>query len=237
MSKKRKLSEEIEEEVGDFTSSMDCIRTHTEALINIIANPVKINNTNQKELRRIIYAIMGQAMLQSNAINSLLGRLLEQRDITNTLMGKKDKPFTNAEATRKPERKRSLSRKREESVVALIYPKVEVESEITRYDVKRNVNPINLCMGVKRVKKISKGGVLMELTNDTDYNKLTMEIDSNDNLRENYIIKKAKKKIKPKVIIYDLEEELEDDEIVTCLEAQNELLRDAKCKIEFTIKN
>lgn len=37
----------------------------------------------------------------------------------------------------------------------------------------------------------------MELSSDSDYNKLDMEIDWNDNLRENYTIKKAGK-AKPK---------------------------------------
>lgn len=87
-----------------------------------------------------------------------------------------------------------------------------------------------------RVKKIAKGSVLMELTNDTDYNKLALEIDSNDNLRENYIIKKAEK-LRPKIIVYNLQSELEDEEISNCLEAQNDLLKESNCKIEFIMKS
>lgn len=216
---------------------MDSIRSHTEDLINIIANPsIKINNTNQKELIRIIYAILDQAMLQINAINSLLGRLLEQRDMTNTLLNKRDRTQTYAEITKKPERKRSLSRKREDSVVALIYPKADVESEVTRDEVKKSINPIQLGMGIKRVKKIAKGGVLMGLNNDTDYNKLALDIDSNDNLRENYVIKKAEK-LRPKIIVYTLQSELEDEEIINCLEAQNGILKESNCKLEFIMKS
>lgn len=48
-------------------------------------------------------------------------------------------------------------------------------------------------MGVRRVRKINKGGVLMELENKTDYDKLEIELISNENLRENFTIRKAAK--------------------------------------------
>lgn len=48
-------------------------------------------------------------------------------------------------------------------MVALIYPNADVESEIRRETVKQSIDPVNLGVGVKRVKKISKGGVLMEV--------------------------------------------------------------------------
>lgn len=79
--------------------------------------------------------------------------------------------FTYAEVTKKQDRKRCLSRKREETVVALIYPNNETESEVTRDEVRKNINPVNVGMGVKRVRKINKGGVLMELASNTDYEK------------------------------------------------------------------
>lgn len=230
--KRKRVSEEIEEKVGGFTSNMDIIRNHSEAL----ENPrLKINNTNQKDMRRVLYAIVEQAMIQNNAINSLMGRLIEQREVTNMVLEKRDSVFTYAEATKKQERKRSLSRKREETVVALIYPNTESESEVTRDEVKKNINPFNLNMGVKRVRKINKGGALMELANVTDYDKLEIEILSNENLRENFTIKKAAK-LKPKVIIYDVSGELDDDEIITGIEAQNELPDESELKIEFSMK-
>lgn len=231
MAKKRKrMSEEIEDEVGDFTGSMVSIMDYTEALINILANPsLKINKTNQEEIRRVIYAILEQAVVQSNAINLIMGRLIEQKEILNTVLKKKETTPTYAEIIKKPERKCSLSRKREETIVALIYPKTDTESENTRDDVKRNVKPVNLGMEIKKVKKISKGGVLMELSSNSDYDKLAVEINTNDNLRVNYTIRKAAK-LNPKIIIYDLPVELENDEIITSIEAQGS-------KIEFTMKS
>lgn len=78
-------------------------------------------------------------------------------------------------------RKRSSSRNRGESVVALVYPKSETDREITKDMVKKNINPVELHAGIKRVKKISKGGVLMELDSQKDFEKLEIEINSNEN--------------------------------------------------------
>lgn len=75
----------------------------------------------------------------------------------------------------------------------------------------------------------------MELSSNSDYDKLAVEIDTNDNLRENYIIRKAAK-LNPKIIIYDLPEELDNEEITTSVEMQNDL-RETGCKIEFNMKS
>lgn len=99
---------------------------------------------------------------------------------------KKGEVFTYAEVTKQKERKLSWSRKRDESKVALIYPNTEVESEVTRDVVKSYITPVSLAMGVRRMRKINKEGLLMELENKTDYDKLEIEIMSNKNLRESY---------------------------------------------------
>lgn len=72
--KRKRESEEVEDEVGEYTSSMNIINNHAEALINIIANPsLRISGANQKEIRRVLKAITDQAVIQNNAINTLTG--------------------------------------------------------------------------------------------------------------------------------------------------------------------
>lgn len=136
-------------------------------------------------------------MIQNNAVTSLLGRLVEEREqlnpITNMLLEKRDTLFTYADVAKKQERKRSLSRKTEDTIVALIYPNVESESENTKLEVKLNINAINLGLGIKHVRKINKGGILMEVSNEADYEKLQLELNNNDNLKENYTIRKGAK--------------------------------------------
>lgn len=128
--------------------------------MNIGHPSTKINSTNQEKIRNIVMDIMEQAIIQSNAINALIGRVMENRDLVNMLSEKKDEAFSYADAVKKERgRKRSISRKRDDCVVALIYPKIESDSEMTKEVVKQSINPVNLGVGVKRVKKISKGCV------------------------------------------------------------------------------
>lgn len=92
---------------------MDLIRNHSEALVNIIANPsLKINNTNQKEIRRVLYAIVEQAMIQNSAINTLMDRLMEQREVTNMILEKRDSVFMLMQPKNKKERKEFVAKKR-----------------------------------------------------------------------------------------------------------------------------
>lgn len=54
-------------------------------------------------------------------------------------------------------------------------------------------------------------------------------------MRENFTIRKAAK-IKPKIIIYDVNEEIDDEEIINGMDAQNDLPDDSELKIEFNMK-
>lgn len=173
---------------------MEVIKTHAEALLNIMANPsLRVSKENQKEFRRVLTAITDQAQIQNNAINTLVGRLMEQRDITNNILNRKETVKSYEEVTKQKERQRSRSRKRNESIVALIYPNTEGEIELTREAIKNNINPVNLGLGIRKVRKINKGGVIMELEHKTDFDKLEIELLSNDILRENFLIRKGTK--------------------------------------------
>lgn len=88
--------------------------------------------------------------------------------------------------------------------------------------VKKNINLVDLGVGIKRVKKISKGGVLMEVNSIKDFKKLELEVNTNELLRENFTIKKGAK-LKPKIIIYGINEDITDEEVIMGLEAQNEI--------------
>lgn len=70
-------------------------------------------------MNRLLYAIVEQSMIQNNAINSLMGRLIEQREMTNMILEKRDNAFTYVDVSTKQERKRSLSRKREENCCSI----------------------------------------------------------------------------------------------------------------------
>lgn len=198
--KHKRIIDEVEEEVGDFENCMSNIREYAEDLLNLIGHSsTKVNNTNQEKIKRMVMDIIEQAIIQSNAINSLVRRVIEQCELTSVLLEKRDEVFTYADATKKQVRKRSVSRKREEMVVTLIYPKTEMESDLTKGTVNKNINPIDLGVGIKRVKKISKVDVLMEVNSIKDFEKLELEVNTNESLRENFTIRKGVK-LKPKIL-------------------------------------
>lgn len=89
---RKRLSEEVEEEVGEFSTCFDVIRTHTDAIVNIIANPsLKISRDNQKEIKRLLNVVVEQALIQNNAVSSFLGRLMEQKDMAYMLLESREK--------------------------------------------------------------------------------------------------------------------------------------------------
>lgn len=86
--------------------------------------------------------------------------------------------------------------------------------------IKKNINPAKIEVGVRRVKKLNKGVLLMELNSDPEFEKLKYELITNENLKENYTTRKAEK-INPKIIIYNLSEFIPDDELKLCIISQN----------------
>lgn len=60
---------------------------------------------------------------------------------------------TYAQIVKRPERKRNLSRNREESHVAIIYPKDEKDVDEERDSMKKLIDPTKIRVGIKRVKK------------------------------------------------------------------------------------
>lgn len=157
--KRKKMSDEISDEIGDFEGCLSRMRDTELQLNNFIASSsVKLNNTNQDKIRKFISEIMEQALIQNNAIHCLLGRLVESREIASIHMEKRDEAFSYAEITKKPAtkpilRSRSSSRKRGDTVVALIYPLEGDDSETTKSIIKQNINPVHLELGIRKFKK------------------------------------------------------------------------------------
>lgn len=171
--KRKKLSDEISDEIGDFEGCIGRMRSTELQLNNFIASSsLKLNNTNQDKIRKLNADIMEQALIQNNnAIHCLLGRLVESREMAATRTDKREDVFSYAEITKKPPTKssitsRSSSRKRGDTAVALVYPTDGSDSEMTKNIIKHSINPVHLELGIRKLKKISKGGILMEMDNE-----------------------------------------------------------------------
>lgn len=82
----------------------------------------------------------------------------------------------------------------------MIYPTQEKESDEMR-DVKKMISPVNLQDGLRRMKKINKDGILLEVSHESDIDKLAIEVNTNDQLKDKILIKKEEN-LRPKIILH-----------------------------------
>lgn len=92
----------------------------------------------------------------------------------------------------------------------------------------QNVNPVGLQMGIKN---INEDGILMELSSENYYEKYETEVITNENLKKIYCKESLEKR--PKIITYGVNQELSDEEIGGCIEAQNEVPEESEVKVGF----
>lgn len=76
----------------------------------------------------------------------------------------------------------------------------------------------------------------MELDNESDFNKLEMELNSNEAIKDKLLIKKGEK-LNPKIIIYGVNQKLNDDELINSIVAQNDLNEQNEIKLLFKMNN
>lgn len=113
-------------------------------------NQAKIRESNKK----IIRALISDVVREATQLGSTVDVLVEQQSTIRNLTARKEEG-TYAQVVKKTvERKRSLSRKREESHVALIYPSKEDEGIDSSSFIKESINPIELAIGIKRFQTV-----------------------------------------------------------------------------------
>lgn len=83
------------------------------------------------------------------------------------------------------------------------------------------VSPRDIQVGINAVRKIRKGGIIVELDNKEDEIKMLESLTNNELVRENYEVGTPKRR-DPQIIIYDVADELEPQEIVKTIIEQNE---------------
>lgn len=74
--------------------------------------------------------------------------------------------------------------------MAVIYSTEDREGEDNNDLIKKFMNPAHLKVGIKRPKKISKGGILMEVNPKKEFKKLENQVNTNEKLKGKFTIKK-----------------------------------------------
>lgn len=103
--------------------------------------------------------------------------------------------------------------------VLLIKPKnTKQESSTTKEDITNNLNPSAMEIGVTAIHPIHDGGILMKCKTKGEVKKLSEEAKAT--LGKKYDISIPKKK-NPCFKITDIEEQMSDDELISCIKKQN----------------
>ncbi|GBM12741.1 hypothetical protein AVEN_228529-1 [Araneus ventricosus] len=109
----------------------------------------------------------------------------------------------------------------------MIYPKNDMESTEVETKIKGAMNPAILKVGIRNVRNLKKGGIMIKCGNDEEISKLKEEIESNEALKYDLEFHRSVKK-NPKIIIYRVEEDIDPDAALKLTKDQNEVLRESE---------
>ncbi|XP_070169431.1 uncharacterized protein PF3D7_1120000-like [Polyergus mexicanus] len=116
----------------------------------------------------------------------------------------------------------AVKEKKKENVI-IIKPKIQQESEVTKKLIKEKVDIKNMAMGITKLKKGSKGTVIMGC--ETGEKMKTLKATVQDKLGENFKVTESPQ-MKPKIKIINVSEEemrLDDDDLITTIKKQNRI--------------
>jgi hypothetical protein len=118
--------------------------------------------------------------------------------------------------------------------IVFIKSKDAITSEETKSTIKRTINPSKIGVGVKKMKNLSNGGVMIETTTKQGSEKLVEAI---NNTLSNQVEASLAKKFNPRLIIYNIPVEINEQNVVQTIIEQNQILHsETNCKEHITIK-
>lgn len=123
------------------------------------------------------------------------------------------------------------------SKVLIVQPKSNMEIQDVRKDIRENIDPVKLQVGVKMGKQTKKGGVILRCDNSEAAIILKENIESK--LKAKYNIEKPKS-IKPRIKILGIHEENNDDNLSNKIVQQNKLndvVKELKIVYKSKVKN
>ncbi|GBN36095.1 hypothetical protein AVEN_152052-1, partial [Araneus ventricosus] len=134
-----------------------------------------------------------------------------------------------------------LAAPRQQSPPALIPEQAQqtkVEGNFLRRSEESLIREVDLSkakLGIKNIRKISRGGIAIECRSNKDLGKLLDEINSNAKISTSLEARVPSKKL-PRVILYDVEKTVIKEQLLTKLVAQNDLNEKA-LKVLFSINS
>lgn len=227
-----KSVEECTTEGEDLSNTARAISAQ-DSIVGLICSS-KLTLAAQSKVREQVSLLLSLVVEQQLEIATLKGRLLEKASYAAVASTRPAHRSRSRAASRKrnktPNRhksqNRSASRRRKQHVLA-VYPNKEKESQATKKAIQECINPTEINIGIKKVKHIRKGGILIETDKEEDIEALLKEFAEQDLLKREYKAEKPKKRL-PQIICFNITEDIDRESLVEKLKTQNEVLKDAE---------
>ncbi|KAF6207460.1 hypothetical protein GE061_015906 [Apolygus lucorum] len=100
----------------------------------------------------------------------------------------------------------------------VIKPKERITADETRKFIKENINPVKLGVGITRMTSSSDGTIIMQSTTKIDSEKIAKEINEKFH---NSLSAEIGSKFRPRLIIYDIPQEVTKENVVEIIKEQN----------------
>nr|XP_042913695.1 uncharacterized protein LOC122273753 [Parasteatoda tepidariorum] len=206
----------------------------------LVSRSFRTSKTDKERLSNLAAAFLGIITTQNTVIHQLRGRLHEKAE---QMKASKPSYASVVTALLDPPRddrnaghgERGLGERGTKEHVLLVYPKDEQRSsEDTRNEITGSIDPIKLKIGVKRVNKIRKGGIVVQVTREEDIEKLQRGIE-NSAMGDKYSCTKPKS-INPRLILYGVSEEIDKENLIQKLREQNQTLENAEMEVCFPLR-
>ncbi|XP_024947096.1 uncharacterized protein LOC112495307, partial [Cephus cinctus] len=114
-------------------------------------------------------------------------------------------------------------KEKKKEMVIIVKPKLQQESEATKRAIKEKVDIKNMAMGITKLKKGSKGTVILGCESGGEIEVLKAEAEVKNKMGEGFKVTESTQ-MKPKIKIVNIEEEelnLTDEELVDTIKTQN----------------
>lgn len=183
-------------------------------------------NEKNKVSRAAAYFIIQRfSMLEAEYVKEMVkrkeaegiiqGYLMAHTDVDHKPEPWKTVPYRDAVKTPKVGKRTVLPR--DPDKVVLVYPTDEkkVDSEETKKLIKESLAPKKEGIQVRSIRKVQKGGIVVETGTKSGATKIK-EMTRTPTLR---VVEP--KKINPRVLIYDVDRQLEEEEVINCIWKQN----------------
>ncbi|GBL84647.1 hypothetical protein AVEN_191106-1 [Araneus ventricosus] len=200
-----------------------------------------LSEYNRKTLREYMVDFMSMVARQQAVMCMNLSKCHEQTDLIEDKLEKLQSTneesihVTYAAATKIRLRSVSRWREKDEGKLVLLKPKREGEKINIKKKLQETIDPTKIKVAIRNDKNMNKGGILIECATKDEIDKLRAEVESNENLREEIVIRRPIK-FRSKLIICRMEEDLDKEESIVNLRHQNEEHKESDLKHEHIMK-